>query len=247
MLRGYGAVNGISDEAELYKQVLGEEHVYVNSNRRESLNRSESKGYDLVLMDDAFQHRQVGRDLDVVVMDVNHSVLNDSVMPIGTLREPICGLNRAHSIVLTRCESLSTEKLSLEKRRLSSKFPHLELIEASTIVEGVKPLESTDKWNKDYKVFLFSGIGDPEKFKASVLACGMGIVGEEIFRDHHFITENEFEIMENKAKEMGAEALLTTTKDAVKIRIQSSLPIFTLNIELEISEETSFFNLVIGK
>lgn len=245
-MRGYGAKDGVSDEAELYKEVLGEEHVYVNPSRIDSLKKAEEHAYDLILMDDAFQHRKVFRDLDLVLSDASNFVLDDGLMPLGTLREPVSGLKRAHGLMLTRCESVDENALQLKKDRVKTLFPHLYLGEAKTQMSQLTALNQDLRWNEDYKVYLFSGIGDPEKFRASVKGQGIEIVGECIFRDHHFISDNEMQTMEQEAASCGADVFLTTAKDAVKLKTQMDRPIFVLQIELEVKQGQAFFNWVRG-
>lgn len=241
LLRGYGSKDGMSDEAELYKRALGEEHVYINPNRKESLAIVESKGYDLALMDDAFQHRKVDRDIDLIVMDAKHSVLEDSLIPMGMLREPVVGLARAHVMIITRCESISNESLEKMKQSILDRFSHLKIYEARTVVKAISPTCLDDEWKSNNKVYLFSGIGDPAKFRDTAIGEGVNIVGESIFRDHHFLSDQEYSEMLLSAKAVNADCFLTTEKDAVKIDRKLGLPLFELGIDLEInsSEELS--------
>jgi tetraacyldisaccharide 4'-kinase len=245
-LRGYGSKNGVSDEAELYKEVLGTEHVYVNPSRCESLRKAEKQGYDLILMDDAFQHRKVHRDLDLVLSDATHFILDDSIMPLGTLREPISGLKRAQALVMTRCENQTVDQLQNKKKRLQQRFPHLYLVLAKTEVSQIVPLHNASPFQYQQKVFLFSGIGDPEKFRTSVKNQNIEVVGEKVFRDHHFITDEEIQQLEKQAISCGAEAFMTTAKDAVKIKSKANLPMYVLHIEFSIDEEQHFFEFVTG-
>jgi len=241
LLRGYGSKDGVSDEAELYKRALGEEHVYINPNRRESLSVIEAKGYDLALMDDAFQHRKVDRDIDLIVMDAKHSVLEDSLIPLGMLREPIVGLSRAHVMVITRCESISSESLKKMTQSILDKFNHLKIYEARTMVKAVNPTCLGYEWENNYNVYLFSGIGDPTKFRDTAIREGVNIVGESIFRDHHFLSDQECSEMLLSAKAVGADCFLTTEKDAVKINRKLGLPLFELGIDLEINSSEELF------
>lgn len=245
-LRGYGSRDGISDEAELYGQVLGSSHVYVNPSRRESLRKVQNQNYDLILMDDAFQHRKVHRDIDLVLTDSTRFIMDDCLMPLGTLREPLRGLKRAHALVITRCENQTPEQLQLKKERVHHRFPHLYLTQAKTVVSHIQPFQDAFPWQSHLKVFLFSAIGDPEKFRFTVAGQKIHIVGERVFRDHHFISEDEIREMESVAVACGADAFMTTAKDAVKIPGNTTFPVYVLHVELSIDQEQDFFRMVIG-
>lgn len=244
LLRGYGSKEGFSDEAELYKKTLGVKHVFINPDRNASLRQVALQNYDLVLMDDAFQHRRAPRDLDIVVMDAKHVVLDDEVMPLGMLREPVEGLRRAQVLVMTRCESLSEIELDRLRARVRERFPRLNIIVARTKVSSIEACFSQLEFRPQAQAYLYSGLGDPQKFRETVLACGVLIVGESVFPDHHFLTEVEIESMVKQAQKLGAEVILTTAKDAVKLKQELVLPVFVVNIDFELEKEASCLRLV---
>jgi tetraacyldisaccharide 4'-kinase len=102
LLRGYKATNGISDEAELYKQVAGLE-IEPNPDRVAGAAAvlKRSPDIDVFLLDDAFQHRRAKRDFDLVLIDASNPFGYDHVLPRGLLREPPAGLARADAILIT--------------------------------------------------------------------------------------------------------------------------------------------------
>jgi tetraacyldisaccharide 4'-kinase len=112
----------------------------------------------------------------------------------------------------------------------------------------VGPKEEQEELNslKGKKILALSGIAHPDSFSSLLRKCGMKIVREAIFPDHHFYTTKDLSYIEDKAK--GADGIVTTEKDMVKLKILNidHLPIRALRIEVKIWEEEEFFKRIIS-
>ncbi|MER3427925.1 MAG: tetraacyldisaccharide 4'-kinase [Pyrinomonas sp.] len=193
---------------------------------------------DLFILDDGFQHLRLARDLDLVVVDATDP-WSSGLLPFGRRREPLSALARADCFVITRAEgSTSVEGLRRELMRRSggkpvfvSRTKTLGLRRVDALPQSERPVQTAGPF------FAFCGIGNPKAFFAQLGREGYPLVATRAFTDHHLYTQREIERLTQRARACGARALLTTLKDAVKLRHMSfSLPCFALEIELEIEE-----------
>ena len=193
---------------------------------------------DVILMDDAFQHLKIQRDLDVVVIDSTDAFGNGMLLPRGLLREPPKHLGRADVIVLTRvdqCTSLEELKANLR-----------DLNEAAPIVETVhRPAALTDYHSgaevelaelNGMKVAALSGIGNPKAFERTLAELGADVIKRWRFPNHHVYRRSRLSDMVDRARDAGAKALITTEKDMVRFPAGFGFHMRTLvlGIELEV-------------
>lgn len=194
---------------------------------------------DFLIMDDAFQHRRVKRDLDIIVLDSTNPWGNGRLLPAGPLREPLSSLSRADVIVFARVDEVSGVEENVFQVR---KFTHAPILFAShRPVEWVSlknektfPLE----FLKEKKVLGFAGIGNPASFRKTLEKVGVEIAYFFRFRDHHWYKKRDLERIIQKAKEIEADAVVTTEKDGIKVSRakMDDIPIYFLKIEFEIQE-----------
>jgi len=163
------------------------------------------------------------------------------VLPRGLLREPLSALRRADAIVLTRCDLCGKDDLRAIHRRIRDLCGYRPVVESSHrpvrfyhhATEESRPLG----WVKERKVYAFSALGNPGAFPATLAALGAGVVHHQAFRDHHWYGEADLAAIVQAAGEAGAQAVVTTEKDAVKIRAfpDDAPPLYVLAVELTIS------------
>jgi tetraacyldisaccharide 4'-kinase len=170
-------------------------------------------GAELILLDDAFQHWAIARDLDCVVLDARAPFGNGRLLPAGRLREPIEALERAQLLVLNHGSSVQEVGADL------SRWPRVEVVVRATGLERLAPgarIEPASTLNKK-RVALIAAIGQPQRFVDSVVGLGAE-VGDRLFlRDHAAIDRGLLERFSAEARAHGAERILTTEKDAVRI------------------------------
>jgi tetraacyldisaccharide 4'-kinase len=173
----------------------------------------------VLVMDDGFQHRRLRRDIDIVTIDAMVPFGYGKILPAGLLREPILALNRAHAVILTRCDLVSKNNLADLTATISKVNPNL--IIAQTIhnpvcaVAGEKQIPLEELGGK--KIFAFCGIANPEAFLATVRLTGVNIVGNRIYDDHHNYKISDVNDIYSDAEKSDAQMILTTEKDYNKI------------------------------
>jgi tetraacyldisaccharide 4'-kinase len=240
--RGYRGSHGTSDEIELMKQRLqGRAKFGVGPDRYTEGQRLESAGVDVYLLDDGFQHLQLARDVDIVLVDSTRSLPHEFVLPAGRLREPLSSLQRAHIVVLTRTEQSSPGGLAIQKHRpfaaysATTKLLGFRRQRAGNSQEPLRP-------SLTGSFFAFCGIGNPAAFFADLERWGLQLAGRRIFRDHHRYTHEEIAELERAAESAGSSALVTTEKDAQNIPTSLScrLPIEIAVVALEIWDDRQF-------
>ena len=211
--------------------------VLVNKDRHEAgLRAMEEDPPDVFVLDDGFQHVALERNLDIVLLDCTNAFDNGRVIPFGLLREPLSALRRADLIVLTRCnQSDIVEAVETLAQVIA---PGVSLIKAEHEPESLvgrdwKPLVLEELRGRS--VYAFSGIGNHSSFYLSILQCEGDIKDKRPFPDHHNYTENEILEMEREALASGAEWLLTTEKDMVRIPdVNLTIPLYALTVRVRI-------------
>jgi len=239
--RGYGGAGGANDEAMVLEDQLPEVPHLQSTNRYLIANSAiEELESELLVLDDGFQHRQLFRDLDIVLIDATNPWGFGYLLPRGTLRESSSGLKRAGAVIITRTNQVEENALSLIRNKIKKLAPEIVLCEtihlpAELIRWGKEPLELTAI--KGRKVFAFCGIGNPTSFLKTLADLGAQVVSSRFFPDHHSYSRQDINgLIESADLVADADALLVTThKDLVKIRAASlgSIPLFALRIEMQ--------------
>ena len=228
LLRGYekrGAT--FSDEERLLQDYLIGMAVIANPNRLDGAREALDKrpGTDVILLDDGFQHRRVARDVDLVLINAAEPFGFGHVHPRGLLREPLRGLRRATAVILTRCDAVDANQLDwIERvvRSIEAKIPIFRTVHdmpgfrrAGTLANLTvdEPLD----WIKGRPFFSFSGIGSPKTFHDQLVRAGGRAVGSRLFPDHYEYAAADLAALLRDASAAGAEVLLTTEKDWVKV------------------------------
>jgi tetraacyldisaccharide 4'-kinase len=203
---------------------------------------------EFFILDDGFQHLRVARDLNVVTLDATDPWGGGKLLPAGLLREPVSELSRADCVVITRAElAKDLERLRADASRLSGGRPIFDartrMIGAQLFTPGeggeMMPLAQLPR-----AVAAFCGVGNPRAFFLNLKGEGFELKHARSFADHRRYTQQDVTEIEAEARSVGAEALLTTAKDAVKLReLRFALPCYAVEIELMIDEESRLLEL----
>jgi tetraacyldisaccharide 4'-kinase len=205
------------------------------------------------ILDDGFQHRRVKRDVDIVCIDATNPCGNGRILPAGTLRESLKSLSRASAIVITRAELASD--LDGLKSRLQARHPDAPIFSCYNGLRGISALDDflsgdwSGVWSESSpeRFFAFSGIGNPGSFFESLRRWKINVVGEKAFGDHHSYDKKSRDAIGNEASNCGAELLITTAKDAVKLAdLGTPLPCFVALTNTVIDDEKSFRDLIVS-
>jgi tetraacyldisaccharide 4'-kinase len=211
-------------------------------NGRIALQRFGVKG---LLLDDGFQHLPLYRDINILLIDSHIGFGDHTLLPRGILREPLSHLRRAHLFLLTKVEDLETcQPLERKIHEIHPSSPvfhsHYEPVSLVGPQEEQEELYSL----KGKKILALSGIANSNYFSSMLRKCGMKIVKEAIFPDHHLYTTKDLSSIEEKSKRV--DCIVTTEKDMVKLKKlnMDHLPIRALRIEVKIWEEKEFYQKV---
>ncbi|MFN6962901.1 MAG: tetraacyldisaccharide 4'-kinase [Pyrinomonadaceae bacterium] len=207
------------------------------------------------VLDDGFQHRRVRRDLDIVCVDATDPFGRGSMLPAGRLREPVGSLRRAGAIVVTRADLVDdTDAVAADVRSRGRSAP---IFNAGTRIAEMVPVEkflnesSRKKPVHPDSIFAFCGLGNPEVFFESLRrgAADARLAGVKRFPDHHAYTQKDVDDLAGEAEWSGAEALVTTAKDAVKLdglRLPASMPLLVAIAEIELDDPRGFKDVVLS-
>jgi tetraacyldisaccharide 4'-kinase len=249
VMRGYRAARAEpgaqprSDEAELLAALTGAA-VIVEPDRLAGARKAASQGADVVVLDDAFQHRRLRRDLDIVLIDAAEPLGLGHCLPRGLLREPPTALADADVIVITHADEVSPARLG-EIHNMLACFcrPAVIIAEASH-----RPMCVIDEDGTSHapgllagkKLAAFCGLGAPEHFFDSLKALGADLVACTALDDHAPYSEArlaELAAHAGQAGQAGAEAMITTQKDHVRlahIPAPAGPAIWQLAIEMDV-------------
>jgi len=198
--------------AELGKEAIGGAHLPVH------------------LLDDGFQHRQLDRQMDIVL--VNSEDLDDWLIPAGNLREGLGGLRRASVFAVPAGDDAAVERL----RRLNFEQPIWRFQREMTVPDMTVPRIAGP-------VVAFCGIARPEQFFSGLEQAGVRVVGHHAFRDHHRFTARDLTLLMDLAKKFNATALVTTEKDRIRLgglvaESSPATPIVTAGLRVVLEDET---------
>lgn len=202
-------------------------------------------GVNVLICDDAMQHRKIFRDIDLVLLDSQNPLGNGHLLPRGALREPIAGLKRASALMITRTDE------AVEANYNNSKLSQLVKCPIFTSIHKVQDLikgDYSEIWPisklSGKKVCVFCGVANPDSFKKSLLGARAHILSWNTFPDHHNYSLDELDVIRNKFKNDDADIIITTQKDGMRLQ---NFPeflsmIYLLRIEMEVTPSRELFD-----
>lgn len=239
--RGYKAKTGqLSDEAAELKILLPTVPHYANKQRIIVAREAVTKGSDVLLLDDGFQHRQIGRDLNLVTIDATDPFGCNRLFPRGLLREPLWGLKRADALVLTRTDQVSIKTRNEIQEQCfqfvgSHDKPWIETEHRPSNLRLVDGTTQPLKTLQDKRILSLSAIGNPAAFHRTLTTLGHEPVATLTFPDHHTYTTDDIHRISEETESVGAEIIVTTLKDLVKLPLASvrNRPLCALEIGIQ--------------
>ena len=207
-------------------------------------------GVDTLILDDGFQYLPLRGQLQLLLVDKTNPFGNMSLLPRGILREPVSHLKRASYIFLTKSDGKKDPEL---ERLISTHNPTAEIIECAHKPECLVNFSTGAREGlqklKGAKVACFSAIAAPESFEKFLSDGGAEIVYKKRFLDHHRFDVHELNAFFWSAQRFGAEYVVITEKDAVRIDpdYPAALPLFYLRLEIEILEGEEDFESAVER
>ena len=261
VMRGYGRKQKgclLAGECEPSRDLLGDEAlllsgrlsgvpIAVSADRAGGVLRLAGEGVDVAIADDGFQHRKMGRDVNVVLIDATCPFGNGRLMPAGMLRENPGSLERAHLVVITKADQVAegrVEEISAAIRGITGEKPFLSSLALAGWSRFLDPREGLEECPPPaLPAAAFSAIGNPHSFGSFLEQLGFPIVFHEIFRDHHIFTESELAAIGGKMTSLGARSLICTEKDIFNLPPDWSpaVPVYVPRVHAVLADGDSFF------
>jgi len=225
------------DEPFLLARRLPGVPVVVGANRYAAARLAiERFGVDAIVLDDAFQHRTLHKDLEIVMVRAHEPFGNGRLLPRGPLREPLRALARAQLIVITGAECLEGEHAA--RTVVAAYAPHVPVLSAAYVpaecweAAGMRPVALEALAGQ--RLLAFAGIASPSAFARTLAVTGLSIVALEAFVDHHWYSQQDLVTLERRARDLGGDGLITTEKDWARLRGLSlpGRPLYVLSVRL---------------
>jgi len=201
---------------------------------------------DIILLDDAFQHLALARNLDIVLMDAKKPLGNGYLLPRGVLREPVRSIHRCDAVVFTRADRIN------ERNKNNAPFPHPDITGMPNfkcihtpyirkIFTHTKDqaddnsLSSESEKYKGKRILLFSGIADNQAVKTSCEKLSFLVEHHIEFADHHWYTQNDIDLIISTFKQSRAEYIATTQKDVTRLShfLPLNFPLIVFDVQIE--------------
>jgi tetraacyldisaccharide 4'-kinase len=203
------------------------------------------------VLDDGFQHLRVARDLNILTIDVTNPWGNRKLLPAGILRESPAELARADCIVMTRADDPNASEDLRREIAIQTDRP---IFCSRMRLKGLRALRSklgqrstAGNEIRESSVAAFCGLGNPESFFSLLRRGGYRLAHTQAFRDHHTYTQSDINRLVQDSSAGGAQFLLTTAKDEVKLRsLNFELPCYSVDISIEIEEANKLETLIAG-
>ena len=216
------------------------------------------KEIDVILLDDAFQHRHVKPGINILLVDYHRLIIYDELLPSGRLREPASSKNRADIVIVTKCP---TDMKPMEFRVLTKAmalYPYQQLYFSTHTYEQLEPLFGEGELEKledlaDQHVLLLTGIGLPEQMRLDLEPYAKEIK-PLAFADHHQFKEKDIQLINETFSSLPSpRCIITTEKDAVRLKtieglsdeMKQHLYVLPIRIKILLDQELSFNKYII--
>ncbi|MFP4482706.1 MAG: tetraacyldisaccharide 4'-kinase [Thermovirgaceae bacterium] len=241
----------VGDEAALLSRKLPDCPVCVSPERVEGIRRLAAEGVEVAVADDAFQHRKLGRDADIVLVDATCPWGNGYIFPLGMLREKPRALERAHMVVVTKSDQVPQKKREAILKEISLFCEEDRVFTAGLSLKGWARWDGT--WQEenippDGKPVAFSAVGNPESFQAFLESLDVKPRQHVRFRDHHAYSVRDMEHVLRTCTEKGADCLICTEKDIYNLPEgwKPPVPLFVPVVETVVHEMDRFLESLAG-
>ncbi|MHC4442722.1 MAG: tetraacyldisaccharide 4'-kinase [Planctomycetota bacterium] len=189
------------------------------------------------ILDDGFQHRRMGHDLDIVLIDATLPFGYEYLLPRGLLREPVSNLKRAEAIVITRCdqcEPATIKEIEARIRQINPEVPIVHAVHKATGFTDLSGKEVPPPLGR--RAGCFAGIARPEAFVNTLIEMNVSIADARWWPDHHGYLSADVELIGEWVRQSQLDCLVTTEKDAVKLESLEAdwpVPLISLVVEMD--------------
>ncbi|MDY6409653.1 MAG: tetraacyldisaccharide 4'-kinase [Prevotella sp.] len=256
-------VEEIGDEPYQMKKKFPDIDVAVDKNRQEGIelltNNTTAKDIDVIILDDAYQHRYVKPGINILLVDYHRLLLYDKLLPAGRLREPKESTVRADMVIITKCP---TELKPMDYRvitRAMNLYPYQTLLFSTLKYGNLIPVysgdeQTLDSLNKEVNVLLLTGIASPKQMVIDLKPYAKEIV-PLTFRDHHQFSHKDIVKINEKYSSMPSPKIIVTTekdmtrlinKDGFSEEVKQNMFMLPIEIEIQLGQEEIFNQKIIS-
>jgi len=229
----------VGDEPRFLAETLEGIHVLTGKARKYPARKAMEMGCNVLILDDGFQHLALARTIDLVLFNADTLAGNSRVFPGGDLREPVSALRRCDGFVMTGVSDRNRERAHRFADLLSNRFPETPVFlaeyHATEVVEcweDGRMVPMGEDLIKELSFFGFSGIAHPERFRQTLEELGTRVVSFKEFPDHFPYRQKDMDSLCRLADQEGANALITTEKDMVKLHgLARSMSLYIARME----------------
>ena len=257
----------IGDEPFQMKQKFPEVTVAVDSKRTRGIEKLTShegeKSIDVILLDDAFQHRYVKPGINILLVDYHRLIIYDQLLPAGRLREPVKSKDRADIVIVTKCPK---EMKPMEFRVLTKAmnlYPYQQLYFSTHDYDAPKPLFPDEAEQQAFtsleslagkNVLMLTGIASPQQMEHDLMPHA-GSLSKLSFSDHHAFTAKDIRKLNDTFSAMTTPKLvITTEKDATRLataegmsqEVRSHLFVLPIHVSIMLGQENDFNNFILS-
>jgi tetraacyldisaccharide 4'-kinase len=253
----------IGDEPYQMKQKFPELYVAVDKKRTEGIDRlthdEQTKDVDVILLDDAYQHRYVKPGVNILLVDYHRLIIYDKLLPAGCLREPKEGKSRADIVIITKCpKDLRPMEYRVLMKALDL-YPYQSLYFTTLIYDNLKQVYGTESMPINSlpnrcNVLLLTGIASPKQMQndLSVYNYNLSYLS---FSDHHNFSKKDIRTINRKFAELPSpKVIITTEKDVARIKfveglnddVKESMYALPVRIQFMLGQEEEFNNKIIN-
>ena len=257
-------VADIGDEPYQMKQKFPDIYVAVDKNRCRGIDNlttdTGTSDVDVILLDDAFQHRYVKPGINMLLVDYHRLIIYDKLLPAGRLREPMKGKSRADIVIITKCpRDLKPMEFRVLTKTMSL-YPYQDLYFTTLEYEKLKPVFANDKPTiplddiRQHHVLLLTGIASPKQMMLDLQPYTENIQSLS-FGDHHNFKSKDIRRINEMFEEMASpKIIITTEKDAVRLEnveglsdeVRDSLYVLPVHIKFMLGQEEDFNSKIIS-
>lgn len=239
------------DEPLLLARLLPQAPIVIDKNRYDSGRwATEEFAAEVLILDDAYQHLQVHRDLNLLLLDATNPFGGGEVVPLGCLREPLDELKRADVVLITRANQPFDKARTLQvieshcQANTPVFFFSSAILQFRNLVAG-EIIDSATFTGK--KIAVLCGIGNPRAFAADLRQLGLVITSENFFADHYAYTQEDMGRVIEAAQKSGAEMIITTEKDAVRLESlqMTGMAVYAAVLQMQSEQEAEFQQLLL--
>ncbi len=251
--RLFGTARTMGDESYQIARKFPTAFVMVDENRfRGAATMTELFHPDTIILDDAFQHRRISRNLDIVMIDGAELLRGASLLPAGSLREPLPQLRRAGCIIVTNCDGGFSQVLALVRKYSDAPCLHAKIVPVR-LVNISNGISCRIGELSLVTSVVFCAIAKPATFLSTLAECGIIVKSFQSFDDHHYFSEQDLERIGRLFQTSGASMIITTEKDASRFDMDRLPEIFPsescyyLEIEMHLLDGKDEFHALLER